>query len=149
MFTRFFSYSNFLYHIFEYPNSNIMHGAPLFCFFPFCGICPPFIPLSIKSEIMNRFWHSRYLNNCIDLPNIIRSFASGANISLVAINRTKYIPIMCIKFLSVNRFWCLRCRNNCIDLLDIIDLFASGTTNSLGAKIKTRNCATYCSVYKI
>ena len=45
--------------------------------------------LPIKSELMDGFWHSRCLNDHIDLPNIIRSLASGANASLVAKNWTK------------------------------------------------------------
>ena len=44
--------------------------------------------MSIDSEIMDRFWHSRW-NDRIDLLYMIGSFASGANVSLVAKNGTK------------------------------------------------------------
>ena len=45
--------------------------------------------MPVESEIMDRFWHSRCLNDCIDLLYMIGLFASSANISLVAKNRTK------------------------------------------------------------
>ena len=38
---------------------------------------------------MERFWCLRCLNYPIDLPNMIGSFASSTNASLVAKNRTK------------------------------------------------------------
>ena len=52
----------------------------------------------IDSEIMDGFWHSRCLNNHIDLFYMIGSFASGTNVSLVAKNGTKkIIPLLWIK----------------------------------------------------
>ena len=63
---------------------------------PFLRVPPHFFPIFslpigmlIDSEILDGFWHSRCLNNRIDLPNMIRSLASGANASLVAKNGTK------------------------------------------------------------
>ena len=44
---------------------------------------------TIESEIKDRFWHSRCLNNCIDLAEMIGSLASGANTFLLAKNGTK------------------------------------------------------------
>ena len=40
--------------------------------------------MPIESEIMNGFCCSKCLNNCIDVPDMIGSFASGATASLVA-----------------------------------------------------------------
>ena len=45
--------------------------------------------MPIDSEIMDGFWHSRFLNDHIDLFYMIGSLASGANTSLVAKNGTK------------------------------------------------------------
>ena len=55
--------------------------------------------MPIDSEIMDRFWHSRCLNDRIDLFYMIGSFGSGANVSLVAKIGTKDLAISC----SVNR----------------------------------------------
>ena len=68
-------------------------------------IPPHFFPIfllplgmPIDSEIMDRFWHSRCLNDHINLFYMIGSFASGANVSLVAKNGTKkIIPLLWIK----------------------------------------------------
>ena len=51
----------------------------------------PHLAESIESEIMDGFWCSRCLNDLIDLPNIIGSFASNATASIVAKNWTKNI----------------------------------------------------------
>ena len=52
----------------------------------------------ISSEMIDRFWHSRCLNNRINLFYMIGSFASGANVSMVAKNWTKkIIPLLWIK----------------------------------------------------
>ena len=51
----------------------------------------PHLAESIESEIMDGFWCSRCLNDLIDLPNIIGSFASNATVSIVAKNWTKNI----------------------------------------------------------
>ena len=45
--------------------------------------------MPIDSEIMDGFQQSRCLNDRIDLFYMIGSFASGANVSLVAKNGTK------------------------------------------------------------
>ena len=45
--------------------------------------CCTILALPIESVIMDGFWHSRCLNDCIDFPDMIGSFASGANASLV------------------------------------------------------------------
>ena len=49
------------------------------------------LALALDSEIMDRFWFPRYLNDYIDLPNTIESFASGVTASLVAKKWTKQI----------------------------------------------------------
>ena len=54
--------------------------------------------MPIDSETMDGFLHSRCLNNRINLLYMIGSFASGANVSLVAKNGTKkIIPLLSIK----------------------------------------------------
>ena len=99
---------------------------------------------------MNRFWHSRCLNNHIDLPDTIGLFASGTNASLVAKNGTKKInPLLWTKPSPVDRFWCLRCLNNHKNLPIMIESFAGGITNVLVAKIGTKDLATCCSVNRI
>ena len=63
------------------------------------------------------------------MPNMIRSFASGATASLVAKNRTKKLSQP-----FEDRFQCSRCLNDCIEVPDMIGSFASGATASLVAK---------------
>ena len=95
--------------------------------------------LPISPEIMDGFWCSRCLNNRIDLPDMIGTFASGANASLVAKNLTKkIIPLPLIKSSPVDGFWYSRCLNNRIDLPDMIETFASGANASLVAKNWTK-----------
>ena len=66
---------------------------------------------------------------------LIGSFASSANVSLVAKNVTKkIIPLLSIKSLPVDRFQSLRCLNDPIDLLYMMGSLASGASNSLVAK---------------
>ena len=66
---------------------------------------------------------------------MIGSFASGANVSLVAKNGTnKIIPLMSIKSSPVDKFQSLRCLNDRIDLFYIIGSFASGTNVFLVTK---------------
>ena len=119
--------------------------------FPFFS--PPF-GMPIESEIMDGFWNSRCLNNRINLFYIIGSFASGANVSLVAKNGTKkIIPLLSIKYVIksslVDRFQSLRSLNDRIDLPYMMGSLASGTTNSLVAKIRTKDLATHCWVHRI
>ena len=103
------------------------------------------LQLAIESEIMDRFWHSRCLNNCIDFLYMIESFASGANASLVAVNGTKeIILLLSIKSSPVNRFQSLRCLNDHIDFHYMMGSPACGATNSLVAKIGTNDSATSC-----
>ena len=45
--------------------------------------CCTILDLCLKSEIMDGFWSSRYLNDRIDLPNKIESFLSGKPTSMV------------------------------------------------------------------
>ena len=40
-------------------------------------------PLYKKSEIMDGFWSSRCLNDCIDVPDKIGSLSSGTTTSMV------------------------------------------------------------------
>ena len=89
----------------------------------------PHLAQSIDSELMDRFWCSRYLNNCIDLPHMIGSLTSGATSSLVAENRTNKLSQ-----LFEDRFWFSRC----IKVPEMIGLFASGGANSLVAKHGTK-----------
>jgi len=107
------------------------------------------IESAIKWPIMDGFWHSRCLNDRIDLFYMIGSFASGANVSLVAKNGTKkIIPQLSIKSSPVDRFQSLRCLNDRIDLPYMMGSLASGATNSLVAKIGTKDSATSCWVYR-
>ena len=110
-----------------------------------------FFLLSISLEIMDRFWWSRCLNNHIEVPDMMGSFASSITASLVAKKETK-------KFSQpLNKFWCSRCLNNHIEVPDMIGSFSSGTTTSLVAKNRTEklsqlfedrfwfsNCLNYC-----
>ena len=99
---------------------------------------------------MDGFWCSRCLNDRVDLLYMIGSFASGANVSLVAKNGTKkIIPLLSIKSSPVDRFQSLRCLNDCIDLPYMMGSLASGAINSLVAKIGTKNPAKSCSVFRI
>ena len=52
------------------------------------------LQMPIESEIIDGFWCSRCLNDCIDLPNMIGSFESGATASLVAKNGTKKFSLL-------------------------------------------------------
>ena len=45
--------------------------------------------MAIESEILDGFLYSRCLNDSMDLPDMIGSFASSGNASLVAKNGTK------------------------------------------------------------
>ena len=106
--------------------------------------------MPLDSEIMDGFWHSRCLNDRIDLLYMIGSLASGANTSLVAKNGTKkIIPLLSIKSSPVDRFQSLRCLNDHIDLPYMMGWLASGATNSLVAKIGTKDLATSCWVNRI
>ena len=76
---------------------------------------------------------------------MIGSFASGANVSLVAKNGTKkIIPLPSIKSSPEDKFQSSRCLNDCINLPYMMESLASGTTNSLVAKIGTKDLATSC-----
>ena len=60
--------------------------------------CCTLLALPISSEILDGFWCSRCLNDRVHLLYMIGSFASGANVSLVAKNGTKrIIPLLWIK----------------------------------------------------
>ena len=73
------------------------------------------------------------------LPDMIWSFASGSNASLVSKNGIKkFIPLLWIKSSPVDGFWCLRCLNDRIEVPDMIESFASGATASLVAKNGTK-----------
>ena len=99
----------------------------------------PYLSCSIESEIMDEFWCSRCLNNCIDLTYMIGSFSSGTNASLVTQNEAKQIiPLLWIKSSPVDRFWYLSCLNDHIDLPDMIGSFASGAIAFIVAKNQTK-----------
>ena len=76
-----------------------------FQYYPMFTITKLFPPLlqSIESLIMDWFWHSRCLNDLIDLLYMIGSFASGANASLVAKIGNKDLATSC---------WVYRISNN-------------------------------------
>ena len=92
------------------------------------------IVLCISSEIMDGFWCSRCLNNCIDLPNMIESFVSGATASLVPKKGTENLSL-----LFENIFWCSRYLNNCIHVPDMMGSFIGGTTTPLVVKSWTKD----------
>ena len=74
---------------------------------------------------------------------MIESFASGANVSLVAKNGTKkIIPLLSMKLSPEVRFQSLRCLKDHINLTYMMGSLASGATNSLVAKIGTKDLAT-------
>ena len=100
--------------------------------------------------MIDGFWHSRCLNDRIGLFYMIGSFASGANVSLVAKNGTKkIIQLLSIESSPVDRFQSLRCLNDHINLPYMMGSLASGATNSLVAKIGTKDLVTSCWVYRI
>ena len=75
-----------LYNINLFYMNKILFLFLLLAFFPFsCS----HLGMAIEYEIMDRFWHSRCLNNSIDIPNIMGSSAGGATASLVAKNLNK------------------------------------------------------------
>ena len=78
---------------------------------------------------VERFRCLRCLNNCIKVPNMIRSLPSGAITSLVAKYGNKNLSLS-----FEDRFWCSRCLNDHIWVPNIIRSFASGATASLVAK---------------
>ena len=83
--------------IFFYMNKIPCSSVPflLLTLFPISSLP---LGMPIDSEIMDGFWHSRCLNDRIDPFYMIGSFASGANVSLVAKNGTKkIIPLLWIK----------------------------------------------------
>ena len=61
-------------------------------FLPYLAESLPHLAESIECEIMDGFWHSRWLHNCMDLSDMIGTLASDANASLVAKNGTKKYP---------------------------------------------------------
>ena len=84
----------------SYPLRQLYSSVPFLCFSSilflrnYCTI----MDLPISSEMIDRFWHSRCLNDRIDLFYMIESFASGPNVSMVAKNGTKkIIPLLSIK----------------------------------------------------
>ena len=128
---------------------------------PFCSIPVPAPPppphsfsyillplgMAIESEMIDRFCHSRCLNNYINLCYMIGSFASCANTSKKW--NYKNFPLLSIKSSPVDRFQSLRCLNDRINLSHIMGSLPSGATNFLVAKIGTKHVATSCSVYRI
>ena len=107
----------------------------LLCLLLLCQLlwnCCTILALPIESEIMDGFWWFRCLNDRIDLPDMIGSFASGTTASMVAKSGTKkIIPLLWIKSSPVEGFWCLRCLNDSIEVPDMIGSFASSATASL------------------
>ena len=107
--------------------------------------CCTILALPIESVIMYGFWWFRYLNDRIDLPDMIGSFASGAAATMAAkIGTKKIIPLLWIESSPVDRFWCLRCLYDHIKVPHMTGSFASGTTSSLVAKNGTKKIFHYC-----
>ena len=78
-----------------------MFRVPFLTFFPIFSLP---LGMPIDSEIMDGFLHSRCLNDRIALLYMIGSFASGANVSLVAkVGTKKNIPLLSIKSLPVDK----------------------------------------------
>ena len=75
--------------IYMYQNTHSINCIPPFHSVPLFRKCCTLLAQPISPEIMDGFWCSRCLNNRIDLPNMIGSFASGATSSLIAENGTK------------------------------------------------------------
>lgn len=73
-----------------------------------------------ESRILDKFCHLRCLNDCIDLPDMIGSYASGTNAFLGPKVEQKNTTPLCIKSSPVDRFWCLSCLINYIDLSNMI-----------------------------
>ena len=133
-------YSSILYYIIRTLLQCIVSHSVLF----HSGIvAPPLLP-SMESEIMEGFWHSRSLNDRINLFDMIGSFESGTNVSLVAKSgNKKIISLLSIKLSPVDRFQSLRCLNDHIDIPYIMGSLTSGATNSQVAKIRTKDFAQY------
>ena len=51
--------------------------------------CCTILDLCLKSEIMDGFWSSRCLNDCIDMPDKMGSFLSSATTPMVVKSGTK------------------------------------------------------------
>ena len=77
---------------------------------------------------MDKFRCLRCLNDCIEVPDMIRLFASGTNASLMAKNRNRKLSQP-----FVDRYWCLSCLKNCIKVPNMIGSSASGAIASLVA----------------
>ena len=92
--------------------------------------------MPIESEIMDGFWHSRCLNNRIDLSDMIGTLASGTNASLMAKIGTKDLLNLAHSIESeiMDGFWQSRCINGLIDILLLIGSLAGGATSSMVAQ---------------
>ena len=112
---------------------------------------PPLQAECLKYEILDGFWCSRYLNDCIDLPNMIGLFASGATTSLVAKNGTKNVFVFLIKFhanfctklwfkwTKTHGFWILRCQKKHLNLPVQMVLSKVAPLISIVVKNETKN----------
>ena len=123
-------------------------GCPSSVFRP-CSVGHKFyiqLALPISPEIMDRFWCSRCLNNCIKVPDMMRLFAGGATTPLVVKIWTKqpWVKIENLLFALpispeiMDGFWCSRCLNDRIKVPDMMRLFAGGATTPLVVKIWTK-----------
>ena len=99
-----------------------------------------------KSSPVDRFWCLRCLNDCLNLPDMIWTIASGANAYLAV---KIFLDYCRYKSSPVDRFWCLRCLNYHINLQNMIGSFGSGTYTFLVAKIGTKDLVTSCSANRI
>ena len=90
--------------------------------------------LPLSPEIIDGFWGSRCLNDRINLPDMIGTFASRTNVSLVAKNWTKKLSQ-----LFEDGFWCSRCLNDRIEVPDMMKLFAGGATTPWWWKFELNN----------
>ena len=117
---------------------------------PFLLRVPHFFPIfllplgmPIDSEMMDGFWHSRCLSDCINLLNMIGTFLSGTTNYVVAKIRTKDLA-QSLESEIIDGFWHLRCPNGHINLPDMIKSVASGANASLVAKNGTKKLFHYC-----
>ena len=91
------------------------------------------------SQPLNTFWCSRWVNNHIDVPDMIGLFSSGTTTSLMAKNVTEKLSQ-----LFEDGFWFSNCLNDCMKVPDMIGSFATSATASLLAINETSRRGMEC-----
>ena len=84
------------------------------------------------------FWHSRCLNNCVDLPNMIESLASGTHTSRWQKMELIFFFTAVNKIITSWQILVFEVLQNRIKVADMKILFARGTIASLVTKNGTR-----------